>query len=102
MSAISRRSLVTATAALPALAVPAVANVAQSPFEKTGDHPDWIAAVRLPAVGDTSRAACVARAEFIVPHPKWPLRIPDRYFAAAFGQMLPTSCTMVSPSLAAA
>jgi hypothetical protein len=34
--------------------------------------------------------------------------IPERYFAAAFGQMLvpvgpmPISCTMVSPSLAAA
>jgi hypothetical protein len=73
MSKLSRRSavlplaaLVTTAAALPALAVPALANVAKSPFEHPGDHPDWIAAVRLPAVGDTSQAACAARAEYIV------------------------------------
>lgn len=62
MSSLSRRSLVTSAAALPALAVPAVA-------EEVVPSSSWPKVERVVfsvAEGDTSRAGEVARAEYIV------------------------------------
>jgi len=65
MSKLSRRSVVAGAASLPALAA-GTAAVAASALAEPGDHPDWILLTRLPASGDTSRAASITRAEYIV------------------------------------